>query len=891
MRSGIALPPVALLFAATAGMLHAQVAWVARYDDALRQARAEQKFIVVDISASWCPPCQRMAREVHTNKDFIEFTRSQIFMLLDAENDNDGIRLAGRFNVHAYPTILVLDSQGREIDRFVGGTGAAALIADLKEIFANPIPFDQLNGKARSQPDDFRIQFEAGKRALQRQDYEKAREFLGRAGKLSNAIGEHERIDAIFLLIVACYKDRKYQEALNALEAMTRLDPKYAAQSTDLKLLRAQILVSLNRDDEAFELMNAMLRASPSRSTKDTVKELLAEMPAKYRKGDREFADAVRKAQESLKKRKYDEALEFAKKAEALAPQDPHAHLLLAAAHIQGSSQESDPAAKSASIATGLQALRLARCLDRDDMSSFLASKEYLASRYLRYTANSPEAQKSFQEGETRFNEGRLKEAMTAYAKTIQLDPGFGKAYLYMGDCYFRILEFEQALQWYRQAADKFPADAAAYRFAGDTLIRLGRKEEADAALVQGLLADPDYPLIRGIGGKSLERHASTIPMRFLLLSADVDGFDESMFDCVAAESVPAWREYVRSKILWRQEKYAKAFPKEKFYHATFEEDLDCLNSLVEKWGEMKAANPTLRNEALDFLRQVAVDGHLDSFVYLELFTEEYRPTYEPWKQQNREKAADYVARFLGGAPAARSRGTYNSSAIEAYNTGVASQRAGDLEKAMTLYEKALAQEPNMVTALSALTYLSLQAGDRGKARNLVQKWLTLQPESAQAIAALARLEAQDGNRAAAAELLRKAADLEKDPELKANYLKNLEMLQAVPRGQAPVLRRQPAEESPLQAAVTALNDERWTEAIAILEKLYPTLRDGPDKNQAELMLSIAHLNAGNLKEARTCVTRLLARDPTNVYAQEILKTIDKKQPHPLDAQEHAAPF
>jgi uncharacterized protein YyaL (SSP411 family) len=80
MRSRIALPfAAALILATTAGVLQAQVAWVARYDDALRQAKEEQKLMVVDISTSWCPPCQRMAREVHTNKDFIEFTRTQIF--------------------------------------------------------------------------------------------------------------------------------------------------------------------------------------------------------------------------------------------------------------------------------------------------------------------------------------------------------------------------------------------------------------------------------------------------------------------------------------------------------------------------------------------------------------------------------------------------------------------------------------------------------------------------------------------------------------------------------------------------------------------------------------------------------------------------------------------
>jgi thiol:disulfide interchange protein len=35
----------------------AQVAWVKDFHAALKQAAREKKFIVLDISASWCPNC------------------------------------------------------------------------------------------------------------------------------------------------------------------------------------------------------------------------------------------------------------------------------------------------------------------------------------------------------------------------------------------------------------------------------------------------------------------------------------------------------------------------------------------------------------------------------------------------------------------------------------------------------------------------------------------------------------------------------------------------------------------------------------------------------------------------------------------------------------------
>ena len=69
--------------------LFAQVSWVRKFDDALKQAQAESKLIVVDIFTDWCPPCREMAQKVYTDREFIDFSRAQIYMMLDAEKDSE----------------------------------------------------------------------------------------------------------------------------------------------------------------------------------------------------------------------------------------------------------------------------------------------------------------------------------------------------------------------------------------------------------------------------------------------------------------------------------------------------------------------------------------------------------------------------------------------------------------------------------------------------------------------------------------------------------------------------------------------------------------------------------------------------------------------------------
>ncbi len=76
-----------------------------------------------------------MTREVYSDKSFIEFSRSQVFMRVFVDTDPEGKQLARRFELEAFPTLIILDSKGQEIDRILGGMDASDLIEVLEYIF------------------------------------------------------------------------------------------------------------------------------------------------------------------------------------------------------------------------------------------------------------------------------------------------------------------------------------------------------------------------------------------------------------------------------------------------------------------------------------------------------------------------------------------------------------------------------------------------------------------------------------------------------------------------------------------------------------------------------------------------------------------------------------
>jgi thiol:disulfide interchange protein len=76
-----------------------------------------------------------MAREVYTDKKYIEFSRKFVFLRFFADTDPEGERLEKRYEVNGVPTLLILDSRGKEVDRIVGARTADELIEELELIF------------------------------------------------------------------------------------------------------------------------------------------------------------------------------------------------------------------------------------------------------------------------------------------------------------------------------------------------------------------------------------------------------------------------------------------------------------------------------------------------------------------------------------------------------------------------------------------------------------------------------------------------------------------------------------------------------------------------------------------------------------------------------------
>jgi len=101
--------------------------WVTNYDLALQYAKELKRPVLINFTGSdWCSWCIKLSKEVFTEGAFLAYAKDNLVLLkLDfprkkqlpkAEQDINNA-LASDFNVEGFPTIVLVDASGKEINR------------------------------------------------------------------------------------------------------------------------------------------------------------------------------------------------------------------------------------------------------------------------------------------------------------------------------------------------------------------------------------------------------------------------------------------------------------------------------------------------------------------------------------------------------------------------------------------------------------------------------------------------------------------------------------------------------------------------------------------------------------------------------------------------------
>lgn len=122
------------------------------FADAMKAAKAEKKLVFVDFYTSWCGPCKMMARDVFPQQKVGEFMNAR-FVCVKYDAEKEEPELVKKSDITAYPTFIIFDADGNEINRKTGGGSADAFIADIDRLSDNELT-----------PEKIRARYDAGER-------------------------------------------------------------------------------------------------------------------------------------------------------------------------------------------------------------------------------------------------------------------------------------------------------------------------------------------------------------------------------------------------------------------------------------------------------------------------------------------------------------------------------------------------------------------------------------------------------------------------------------------------------------------------------------------------------------------------------------------------------
>lgn len=121
------------------------VSWLTDLPKAQAQAKAEKKLVLLDFTGSdWCGWCIKLNKEVFSQPEFGEYAKKNLVCVevdfpnkkkLSPEQKKANDALAEKYKIEGYPTIIVLDGDGKKVGElgYMKG-GPKAFIAKLEKL-------------------------------------------------------------------------------------------------------------------------------------------------------------------------------------------------------------------------------------------------------------------------------------------------------------------------------------------------------------------------------------------------------------------------------------------------------------------------------------------------------------------------------------------------------------------------------------------------------------------------------------------------------------------------------------------------------------------------------------------------------------------------------------
>jgi tetratricopeptide (TPR) repeat protein len=244
------------------GSVSAQIVWEkGSLRDAINKAKVYNRKIFLDFYTTWCSTCMQLDKEVFQREIGASLSKEFVCLRMDAEA-GEGKEFAAKFNVISYPTVILLDREGMEIDRILNYDDPSNFMKLVFDYAEGKGVIASIEEKLATDNKNIHLLFSAGEKYAFRGEEIKANRYLGRVVELDakNSKGYSDR--ALYTLGKFLYLrgQKNYNKAILTFNELDNQFPESPlAKQTDLD--RAKAFLAMKKEKDAFtSLQNYLLK-------------------------------------------------------------------------------------------------------------------------------------------------------------------------------------------------------------------------------------------------------------------------------------------------------------------------------------------------------------------------------------------------------------------------------------------------------------------------------------------------------------------------------------------------------------------------------------------------------------------------------------------------------
>src|SRR5580658_8013847 len=276
------------------------------------------------------------------------------------------------------------------------------------------------------------------------------------------------------------------------------------------------------------------------------------------------------------------------------------------------------------------------------------------ANGAVRFSDN-PAVEQVMNAGEAAFARRDFDEALTIYAKALELEPTNYSATLFTANTYDRKNDFARAGEWYERAMRLDPNIETAYRYYADMLAKQGDMAKARSMLIHAAVAEPYNKIVwREIRAWAVINHLA-FTLVYLPIPADAEPGPTQTAGPASGQPpqlLPAWRAYASVIADWRKGgRFAKLFPQESSYRHSLREESEALTAaatvLKTLEQDEKSAELVTGNSVAGLLLRLYEADLVEPYVLFSLGDDGVARDYKAYRAAHRTKLEDYMDKFV----------------------------------------------------------------------------------------------------------------------------------------------------------------------------------------------------------------------------------------------------